>query len=92
MAGPEFKHPKPFSFLIVTANQRNRPVLNAIVNNGGTENACGWCRTMGLPADHAAGAAGRNDRSDREAAKRPRSEKRVREKPESGGKYLQLHN
>jgi predicted 3-demethylubiquinone-9 3-methyltransferase (glyoxalase superfamily) len=93
--GPEFKHSEAFSFLIVTDNQAETDrYWNAIVNNGGTENACGWCKDKwGLSWQITPRALlDATTDPDREAAKRPSPEKRVREKPESGGKYLQLHN
>jgi 2-polyprenyl-6-hydroxyphenyl methylase/3-demethylubiquinone-9 3-methyltransferase len=43
--GPAFKHTEAFSFQISTDNQEETDRLwNAIVNNGGEESACGWCR------------------------------------------------
>jgi 2-polyprenyl-6-hydroxyphenyl methylase/3-demethylubiquinone-9 3-methyltransferase len=43
--GPAFKHSEAFSFQIVTDNQAETDrYWNAIVNNGGTESACGWCK------------------------------------------------
>jgi len=42
--GPAFKHTEAFSFMIATADQAETDrYWNAIVGNGGTENACGWC-------------------------------------------------
>jgi 2-polyprenyl-6-hydroxyphenyl methylase/3-demethylubiquinone-9 3-methyltransferase len=43
--GPAFKHSEAFSFQIVTDNQAETDrYWNAIVNNGGSESACGWCK------------------------------------------------
>jgi predicted 3-demethylubiquinone-9 3-methyltransferase (glyoxalase superfamily) len=43
--GPAFKHSEAFSFQIITANQAETDrYWNAIVNNGGAESACGWCK------------------------------------------------
>ena len=43
--GPAFKRSEAFSFQIVTDNQGETDrYWNAIVNNGGTESACGWCK------------------------------------------------
>ncbi len=43
--GPAFKHSEAFSFQIVTDNQAETDrYWNAIVNSGGTESACGWCK------------------------------------------------
>jgi len=43
--GPVFKHSEAFSFQIVTDNQAETDrYWNAILNNGGTESACGWCK------------------------------------------------
>ena len=43
--GPAFKHSEAFSFQIVTESQAETDRFwNAIVGNGGTENACGWCK------------------------------------------------
>ena len=42
---PAFKHSEAFSSQIVTDNQAETDrYWNAIVNNGGTESACGWCK------------------------------------------------
>jgi predicted 3-demethylubiquinone-9 3-methyltransferase (glyoxalase superfamily) len=42
-AGP--KHSEAFSFQIATDSQEETDrYWNAIVSNGGSENACGWCR------------------------------------------------
>ncbi|MES2317406.1 MAG: VOC family protein [Pseudomonadota bacterium] len=44
-AGPEFKHSLAFSFQISTEDQAETDRLwNAIVNNGGHANVCGWCQ------------------------------------------------
>lgn len=43
--GPVFKHSEAFSFQIATDDQAETDRLwNAIVDNGGEESACGWCR------------------------------------------------
>jgi predicted 3-demethylubiquinone-9 3-methyltransferase (glyoxalase superfamily) len=43
--GPQFKHNEAFSFQIATDDQAETDRLwNAIVGNGGQENACGWCK------------------------------------------------
>src|SRR6202790_4747446 len=43
--GPAFKHSEAFSFQVATDNQAETDrYWNAIVNNGGTESACGWGR------------------------------------------------
>ena len=43
--GPAFKHSEAFSFQIATDGQDETDrYWNAIVNNGGTESACGWCK------------------------------------------------
>lgn len=43
--GDVFKHNEAFSFMITTANQEETDrYWNAIVNNGGKESACGWCK------------------------------------------------
>jgi len=43
--GPTFKHNEAFSFQIATENQEETDrYWNAIVGNGGTESACGWCK------------------------------------------------
>ena len=43
--GPEFKHSEAFSFQIATDDQEETDRLwNAIVDNGGQESACGWCK------------------------------------------------
>ncbi|HYB65146.1 MAG TPA: VOC family protein [Steroidobacteraceae bacterium] len=43
--GPEFKHSEAFSFQIITDNQAETDrYWNAIVDNGGTESSCGWCK------------------------------------------------
>lgn len=43
--GPAFKHSEAFSFQIATDDQEETDRLwNAIVNNGGQESACGWCK------------------------------------------------
>ena len=43
--GPAFKHSEAFSFQILTDDQAETDRLwNAIVGNGGQENACGWCK------------------------------------------------
>ena len=43
--GPAVKHNMAFSFQIATDDQAETDrYWNAIVGNGGQENACGWCR------------------------------------------------
>ena len=43
--GDAFKQSEAFSFQIATDDQAETDRLwNAIVNNGGAESACGWCR------------------------------------------------
>lgn len=43
--GPSVKHGIAFSFQVATADQSETDrYWNAIVNNGGEEKACGWCR------------------------------------------------
>lgn len=43
--GPIFKHNEAFSFQVATDDQAETDRLwNAIVDNGGEESACGWCR------------------------------------------------
>lgn len=43
--GPAFKHSEAFSFQVATADQEETDrYWNAIVNNGGAESACGWCK------------------------------------------------
>lgn len=43
--GPVFPHTEAFSFQIATDDQAETDRLwNAIVGNGGTESACGWCK------------------------------------------------
>ncbi|WP_312709252.1 VOC family protein [Stenotrophomonas sp.] len=43
--GPAFKHSEAFSFQIQTEDQAETDRLwNAIVNNGGQESECGWCK------------------------------------------------
>src|SRR6187455_1828667 len=43
--GPTFKHNEAFSFQVSTADQAETDrYWNAIVGNGGQENACGWCQ------------------------------------------------
>src|SRR5437867_1765069 len=42
--GSAFKHNEAFSFQVATADQAETDrYWNAIVGNGGQENACGWC-------------------------------------------------
>jgi predicted 3-demethylubiquinone-9 3-methyltransferase (glyoxalase superfamily) len=41
----QFKHTEAFSFSIATDNQEETDrYWNAIVDNGGQESACGWCK------------------------------------------------
>lgn len=43
--GPIFPHTEAFSFQIATDTQEETDrYWNAIVGNGGTESACGWCK------------------------------------------------
>ena len=43
--GPQFKQTEAFSFQIATDDQAETDrYWNAIVGNGGTESACGWCK------------------------------------------------
>jgi predicted 3-demethylubiquinone-9 3-methyltransferase (glyoxalase superfamily) len=43
--GPEIKHSEAFSFQITTEDQAETDRLwNAIVQNGGQESQCGWCK------------------------------------------------
>ena len=43
--GPAFKQSEAFSFQIATDNQEETDrYWNAIVQNGGKESACGWCK------------------------------------------------
>ena len=43
--GPRFKHSEAFSFQIATEDQDETDrYWNAIVNNGGQESQCGWCK------------------------------------------------
>ena len=43
--GPMFKHSEAFSFQIATDDQAETDRLwNAIIDNGGEESACGWCK------------------------------------------------
>jgi 2-polyprenyl-6-hydroxyphenyl methylase/3-demethylubiquinone-9 3-methyltransferase len=43
--GPTFKHSEAFSFQIATEDQEETDrYWNAIVNNGGQESECGWCK------------------------------------------------
>lgn len=43
--GPAFKHNEAFSFQIATEDQDETDrYWNAIVDNGGAENDCGWCK------------------------------------------------
>lgn len=43
--GPVFKHNEAFSFQIETRDQAETDrYWNAIVQNGGQESACGWCK------------------------------------------------
>jgi 2-polyprenyl-6-hydroxyphenyl methylase/3-demethylubiquinone-9 3-methyltransferase len=43
--GPEVKHNEAFSFQVATADQAETDrYWSAIVDNGGEENVCGWCR------------------------------------------------
>jgi 2-polyprenyl-6-hydroxyphenyl methylase/3-demethylubiquinone-9 3-methyltransferase len=43
--GPAFKHNEAFSFQVATDDQAETDRLwNAIIGNGGTASACGWCK------------------------------------------------
>jgi len=43
--GDVFKHSEAFSFMITTDDQEETDrYWNAIVNNGGEESSCGWCK------------------------------------------------
>ncbi|GAB2187911.1 VOC family protein [Roseibium sp. LAB1] len=43
--GPTFKHSEAFSFQVSTEDQEETDrYWNAIVDNGGEESACGWCK------------------------------------------------
>lgn len=43
--GPAFKHSEAFSFQVITEDQAETDrYWNAIVDNGGAENQCGWCQ------------------------------------------------
>ena len=43
--GPHFKHNEAFSFQIATDNQAETDRLwNAIIEGGGQESQCGWCK------------------------------------------------
>lgn len=43
--GPAFKHTEAFSFQVATEDQAETDrYWNAIINNGGEESQCGWCR------------------------------------------------
>lgn len=43
--GPAFKFSEAVSFQVITANQQETDEYwDAIVNNGGEESACGWCK------------------------------------------------
>jgi predicted 3-demethylubiquinone-9 3-methyltransferase (glyoxalase superfamily) len=43
--GPAFKHSEAFSFQVATVDQEETDrYWNAIINNGGEESQCGWCK------------------------------------------------
>lgn len=43
--GPIFKHSEAFSFQVITEDQAETDrYWNAIVDNGGAESVCGWCK------------------------------------------------
>lgn len=43
--GPAFKHSEAFSFQVATSDQAETDhYWNAIVDNGGQESECGWCK------------------------------------------------
>ena len=45
VGGPTSKHTEAFSFQVATDDQAETDRLwNAIVNNGGEQSACGWCK------------------------------------------------
>ena len=43
--GPQFDHSEAFSFQVSTEDQKETDrYWNAIIDNGGQESACGWCK------------------------------------------------
>jgi predicted 3-demethylubiquinone-9 3-methyltransferase (glyoxalase superfamily) len=43
--GPAFKHSEAFSFQVATVDQEETDrYWNAIIDNGGEESMCGWCK------------------------------------------------
>jgi predicted 3-demethylubiquinone-9 3-methyltransferase (glyoxalase superfamily) len=43
--GPNFQPNEAVSFMVLTSDQKETDrYWNAIVNNGGSESACGWCK------------------------------------------------
>jgi 2-polyprenyl-6-hydroxyphenyl methylase/3-demethylubiquinone-9 3-methyltransferase len=43
--GPAFQHNEAFSFQVLTSDQAETDrYWNAIIDNGGQESACGWCK------------------------------------------------
>ena len=61
--GPAFKHSEAFSFQIATDTQEETDrYWNAIVGNGGTESACGWCKDRWGPPGRSPRGAERGDR------------------------------
>jgi 2-polyprenyl-6-hydroxyphenyl methylase/3-demethylubiquinone-9 3-methyltransferase len=43
--GPAFKHSEAFSFQVATSDQAETDrYWNAIIDNGGEESECGWCK------------------------------------------------
>ena len=43
--GPQFKHSEAFSFQVATDSQEETDrYWNAIIENGGAESECGWCK------------------------------------------------
>lgn len=43
--GPAFKHSEAFSFQVITEDQAETDrYWNAIIENGGSPSACGWCK------------------------------------------------
>src|SRR5262245_28301096 len=43
--GPHFRHSEAFSFMVATEDQEETDrYWNAIVDSGGQESACGWCK------------------------------------------------
>jgi predicted 3-demethylubiquinone-9 3-methyltransferase (glyoxalase superfamily) len=84
--GPLFKHNEAFSFQVATDDQAETDRLwNAIINNGGRESQCGWCKDkwglswqitpralMAAIADPDRAAAKRDDADDQDRHRRHR--------------------